>query len=202
MTEQSTVTTESVGHEGAPVIGVIVSTTRRNRVGRQIADQVAGLATGDDADVRLIDLAEVALPFLDEPDMPARGNYVEDTTKKWARVVASLDAVVIVTAEYNGGYPAPLKNALGTVWAAWNGKPVLVVSYGGRGGQRCTAALVPVFQTLRMDKIGPDVSITQSGDDYAPHGPLTDPGGVVEPHRSEIKAGFAALHAALRSGRD
>ena len=40
------------------------------------------MATGDDADVDLIDLTEVALPFLDEPDMPARGNDVEDTTKE------------------------------------------------------------------------------------------------------------------------
>ena len=199
MTEQSTATTDSAGHEGAPVIGVIVFTTRRNRVGRQIADQVVELATGDDADVRLIDLAEVALPFVDEPDMPARGSYVEDTTKEWARVVASLDAVVIVTAEYNGGYPAPLKNALDTVWAEWNGKPVLIVSYGGRGGQRCAAALVPVFQTLCMEKIDPDVSITLTGDDYAPHGPLSDPAGVVAGHRSEIESGLAALRSTLRS---
>jgi NAD(P)H-dependent FMN reductase len=41
---------------------------------------------------------------------------------------------VLVTAEYNHGYPPPLKNALDYVYAEWARKPVAYVSYGGPGG--------------------------------------------------------------------
>jgi NAD(P)H-dependent FMN reductase len=41
---------------------------------------------------------------------------------------------VLVTAEYNHGYPPPLKNALDHVYGEWNRKPVSYVSYGGPGG--------------------------------------------------------------------
>jgi NAD(P)H-dependent FMN reductase len=41
---------------------------------------------------------------------------------------------VLVTAEYNHGYPPPPKNALDDVYGEWNRKPVSYVSYGGPGG--------------------------------------------------------------------
>jgi NAD(P)H-dependent FMN reductase len=48
--------------------------------------------------------------------------------------VARADAYVLITPEYNHGYPAVLKNALDTVFAEWGGKPVGFVGYGGPGG--------------------------------------------------------------------
>lgn len=41
---------------------------------------------------------------------------------------------MLVTSEYNHGYPPPLKNALNHVYAEWDRKPVAYVGYGGPGG--------------------------------------------------------------------
>lgn len=90
-----------------------------------------------------------------------------------------------------------MKNALDTVWAEWNDKPVLVVSYGGHGGARSAAALVRVLQTLKAKQVEPGVAMTIARDDYAPDGSLANPCGVVEKHRAELEVGLAALHSAL-----
>lgn len=198
MTDQTIHSPDPNTNTEAPVIGFIVSTTRTGRIGRQLADQIVELARlRSDADLRVIDLAEVALPWLDEPRPPATGDYSHESTRQWARTVAGLDAVVIVLAEYNGGYPAPLKNALDTVYGEWAGTPVLVVSYGGHGGTRSAAALDSVLHTLRTTKVEPSVALTVGREDYGSDGRLTNPCDVVERHRAELEVGFVALHVAL-----
>jgi NAD(P)H-dependent FMN reductase len=54
--------------------------------------------------------------------------------QRWAAKVDQADGYVLVTPEYNHGYPAALKNALDVVFAPWNRKPVSFVSYGSAGG--------------------------------------------------------------------
>ena len=62
------------------------------------------------------DLADHALPLLDEPIPPAQGRYQHQHTRDWAATVASFDGFVIVTPEYNHGIPGALKNALDFVY--------------------------------------------------------------------------------------
>jgi NAD(P)H-dependent FMN reductase len=105
-------------------------------------------------EVDLVDLSEVDLPFFDEPGSPAQGAApVNAHTRAWAKRVAGLDAVVIVTPEYNAGYPAVLKNALDYLFTQWNAKPVAVVAYGWHHGRRVAAALSPVLANLRMHEV-------------------------------------------------
>ena len=63
-------------------------------------------------DVHVADLAEIALPLLDEPHHPRLRRYEHQHTKDWSATVEASDAFVFVTAEYNHGYPAALKNAV------------------------------------------------------------------------------------------
>ena len=99
-----------------------------------MADAVASLVEErGDVEVRMLDLREIQLPWLDEPKPPSAGDYQHEHTQEWARTITGLDAVLVVTSQYNGGYPAPLKNAIDTVYAEWADKPVLLVSYGGHG---------------------------------------------------------------------
>ena len=78
--------TTATDHSTIPVIGILVGSTRPTRVGRQLADQIAELARlRSEADITVVDLAEVALPFLDEPEMPSLGRYVHEHTRAWKR---------------------------------------------------------------------------------------------------------------------
>ncbi|GAA1855016.1 NAD(P)H-dependent oxidoreductase [Myceligenerans crystallogenes] len=114
-------------------IGIVVSSSRPTRIGHKVAGWVHAQAP-EGADVDLIDLAEVGLPHLADPETPRSGNYAEPSTIAWAEKIRSYDGLVITTPEYNGGYPAILKNAIDTLFAEWNGLPVGVVGYGWGAG--------------------------------------------------------------------
>lgn len=131
---------------------VIIGSTRTVRVGDKIAKQFVELAKKyTSMDIELIDLAEVNLPSLDEPKTPSQGDYQLPHTKAWASKIAEGDAYVIVTPEYNHGYPAPLKNALDYLSAEWHHKPVGFVSYGGvSAGTRAVEQLRLVAVELKL----------------------------------------------------
>jgi NAD(P)H-dependent FMN reductase len=80
-----------------------------------------------------VDLAQVGLPFLDEPLKPALGHDAHEHTRAWSRLVTSFDAFVLVSPQYNWGYPAPSENALDFLYAEWRDKPAGLVTYGTRG---------------------------------------------------------------------
>jgi NAD(P)H-dependent FMN reductase len=105
----------------------------------------------------LADLAEIGLPFLDEPAHPSEGAYIHEHTRRWSEMVASADAFLILAAEYNRGITAPLKNALDALYAEWAGKPVGFVSYGmSSAGLRAVEMITPVAVALGMTPL-PDV---------------------------------------------
>ena len=124
---------------------MITGSTRPVRIGDQIAAQIASLANElGSATATVEDLAVRALPLLDEPQPAALGGYVHQHSSDWSATVAGADAVVLVTPEYNGGYPAALKNAIDYLFSEWQGKPALVVSYGPHGGTRVQKQLSEV----------------------------------------------------------
>jgi NAD(P)H-dependent FMN reductase len=129
-------------------IGIVTASTRPNRIGHHVASWVSDLAP-EGAQLVPVDLRELALPLLDEPEMPSEGHYVHEHTRRWAALVESLDAVVLVMPEYNRGYNAALKNAIDYLYAEWDRMPVACVGYGWSGAQYARAAL---RQTL--DRIG------------------------------------------------
>lgn len=137
-------------------IGVIVGSTRINRFSEKPARYVFDELGKEESIVpELIDLRDWALPFFDEPISPAasKGVYVNGLGKRWADKVGEMDGFIMVTPEYNHGYPAVLKNALDWVFSEWNGKPVGFVSYGGVGGARAVEQLRQVVIELRMHPI-------------------------------------------------
>lgn len=132
-------------------IAIIIGSTRPNRVGESVGRWVQQQANQrDDAAFELIDLREINLPLLDEPVPPAMGQYSKEHTKAWAAKVASFDAFVFVTAEYNHSVPASLKNALDFVYAEWNNKAAACVSYGSAGGARAVEQLRLILSELQI----------------------------------------------------
>ena len=131
---------------------VVIGSTRPGRVGLPLGEWFAGFATGHGAfEVDLVDLAELDLPLLDEPNHPRLQRYENAHTKEWSARVAAADAVVFVTAEYNYGYPAALKNAIDFLHNEWKYKPLGYVSYGGiAAGTRAVQQLKQVTGALMM----------------------------------------------------
>ena len=135
-----------------PKLLIILASTRPGRVGLPVATWFTELAVADGRfEVQLVDLAEVALPLLDEAKHPRLREYTQDHTFAWSATVDSADAVVLVTAEYNYGYPAALKNAIDYLHHEWLYKPAGFVSYGGvAAGTRAVQQLKQVTGALQL----------------------------------------------------
>ncbi len=143
---------------------IIVASTRPGSSGPAIAGWIAGAARGTSEfeTVEVLDLAEINLPFLDEPHHPKLGKYTKPHTLAWAREIDTADALVIVTPEYNSGFPAPLKNAIDFLHAEWKNKALGVVTYGGgaSGGARAGRMLQPVTSALGLVTAANSVTIS------------------------------------------
>lgn len=138
---------------------VVIASTRPGRVGPRIANWFAACAAGT-FDVKIADLAELDLPLLDEPEYATTGVYVHEHTRRWSGIVAAADAIVFVMPEYNGGFTAPLKNALDYLYDEWRDKPVGFVGYGmSSGGMRAVHMVKPVLLALGMLPVSSAVTI-------------------------------------------
>jgi NAD(P)H-dependent FMN reductase len=73
-----------------------------------------------------------------------------EVAQRWARKIGELDGFVFVTAEYNHGIPAVLKNTLDYAYAEYNRKPAAFVGYGGVGGARAVEQLRLVLSELQV----------------------------------------------------
>ncbi|USS91581.1 NADPH-dependent FMN reductase [Fructobacillus americanaquae] len=134
-------------------IAVIVGSNRTKSVSRRLAYWLAPLLSGQEVQADVIDLATVALPFLDEPELPSAGHYQNQSTIDWSKQIQSYDGVVFVAPQYNWGYPAVLKNAIDTLYAEWRGLPVATVFFGGHGGFQADLAFSLVLQGVKVNRL-------------------------------------------------
>ena len=148
-----------------PTLQIVIASTRPGRVGLPVGQWFYERAAEHGGfDVELVDLAEINLPFLDEPKHPRLGDYAHQHTRDWSAKVYAADAFVFVTPEYNHGYTAPLKNAIDFLWAEWQHKPVGFVSYGGvAAGTRSVQQLKQVVAVLKMVPTVANIAIPSSG---------------------------------------
>ena len=180
-------------HTSMPTLQIVIASTRPGRVGLPVGQWFEGQARAHGGfDVDVADLAEIGLPFMDEPNHPRLRAYTHDHTKAWSARVDAADAFVFVTPEYNYGMVAPLKNAIDFLHQEWSHKPVGFVSYGGvSAGTRGVQMAKQVVTTLGMVPVQEAVSIpfvTQFIDDD----------GVVQANETMEKASQAMLDGLLR----
>src|SRR5437870_8041617 len=112
----------------------------------------------------LVDIKDFELPLLDEPMPHSMGNYQQAHTKRWAAKIASLDAFVFVSPEYNHGIPAALKNAIDFLFAEWKDKAAGFVSYGGAGGARAVEQLRLVLAEVHVATVRAQVLLSMMTD--------------------------------------
>lgn len=140
---------------------IIIASTRPGRKGLPVGNWFYNIARQHkDFNSELLDLAKINLPFFDEPNHPRFKKYTHQHTKDWSAMIEPADAIVIVTCEYNYGYPATIKNALDFIYQEWNYKPVGFVSYGGiAAGNRSVEKLKTVVNALKMVAMTDNVHI-------------------------------------------
>jgi NAD(P)H-dependent FMN reductase len=150
------------GEHAMSKLGIIVASTRPGRAGLPVARWVEAAARehAGFAEVDLIDLAEIALPLMDEPHHPRLARYTQPHTLEWSARVAGTDAFVFVMPEYNYGFNAALKNAIDYLHAEWRYKAVGFASYGGvAAGVRAVQMIKQVVTTLRMTPVQEAVAV-------------------------------------------
>lgn len=134
-------------------ISVIVGSTRQKRFSEkparwifELLKQRAGVAA------EFLDLRDFPMPYYDEPISPGRKSapFANEVVERWTAKIAAADGFIIVTPEYNHGYPAVLKNAMDYVYKEWNRKAVGFVTYGGAMGARGVEQLRLVSIELQM----------------------------------------------------
>jgi len=181
--------------EGKIRIGLIYGSTRKGR----FCDTVAGWAAEEivNSGMFSLDVIDPAVVSLDAVQSP---EHRQLSASLWQRV-AQADAFVVVTPEYNHGYPAALKSLIDSVGAEWHAKPVAFVSYGGvSGGLRAVEQLRQVFAELHTVTIRDAVSFAGAWELFDEAGKLLKP----ERHQSSMATMLTRLHwwaVALRRAR-
>ena len=125
-------------------VAIILGSTRPGRRGEPVAD-----------------LADYPLPHLDEPMPPSMGRYTNQHTLDWSAKIASFDAYVFVTPEYNHSTSAVLKNAIDYLYQEWNNKSCGFVSYGSSaGGARAVEHLRLVAGEVQLADVRGQVALS------------------------------------------
>ncbi|HOE59805.1 MAG TPA: NAD(P)H-dependent oxidoreductase [Bacteroidales bacterium] len=142
-------------------VGIIIGSTRPGRNAEAVGKWVYEIAIKrNDATFELVDLKDYNLPLLDEAIPASMHQYEHEYTRKWAEKIASLDAYIFVTPEYNHAPTAALKNALDYIYTEWNNKAAGFVSYGSMGGARAVEQLRQIMSELQIADVRAQVSLS------------------------------------------
>ena len=130
-----------------PFIPLILGTSRKDNNSEKIAAYLLDTLTQrGDVEVQLVKPEE----FISGRTIPS---WEEDAkAKNWRDLATRANAFIIITPEYNHGYPGELKMLLDAAYKEYTGKPVVLcgVSAGPFGGVRVVEQLVQVVRELGM----------------------------------------------------
>ncbi|KAL7798455.1 flavoprotein-like protein [Trichoderma ceciliae] len=127
----------------ASKIAIIITSTRTPRVGPHVANLVLNVLkahpSSSSVTLSIVDVDTFKLPIFDEPiipaNVPSRGSFIHDHSKRWSAEIASHDAYILTVPEYNYGMAGSTKNAMDYLKNEWDGKPAAIISYGLAGGK-------------------------------------------------------------------
>ena len=157
-------------------IPIIAGSTRRDRQSIKVARFVlARLQQRQVVETELLDLLELNFPIMEERlhrrDDPPPG------LREYGAKIARADALIIVTPEYNNGYPGVLKNALDYLLPEYERKPIgiVTVSAGGFGGINCLAQLRLVTLGMGAFPIPENLAVSRINDSFREDGTPNEP---------------------------
>lgn len=162
-------------------LAVIIGSVREGRFGPVVAEWFAAQARQHgEFRIDLVDPAEYPLPAVLPSSFEELVGLDRRTPEQLqlAERLATADAFVVVTPEYNHSFPASLKHLIDWHVTQWQVKPVGLVSYGGQGGGiRAAEHLRQVFAELRAVTIRDTISLDQHWTRFDGDGRLLNPAG-------------------------
>ena len=121
---------------------IISSSVRKNRKSHRVALFFQSFIESKGQDrPEILDLMECNFPLFDQ-----RLSRMKNPKPEWVAFsdrINKAEGVIIVTPEYNGGYPASLKNVIDFMYKEWHRKPMAIatVSDGQYGGTQVIQSL-------------------------------------------------------------
>lgn len=144
-------------------IKIILGSTRVGRFGENAFEWVKAQLDHHKKDINIefIDLKDWQLPYFNSPLSPSNPNFKQPDKihQDFEKKIAEADGFLILTPEYNHGYPAVLKNSLDLTYKPWNNKPVGFISWGSIGGGRAVEQLRLIAVELQMAPIRESVNL-------------------------------------------
>ena len=150
---------------------VLLGTNRKNRNSVHPAKWLVGeMEKREEIQTRLFDVGDFAFPNDDY------GTEIKDLFPEWRDAIIKADGLVIVTPEYNHGYPGPLKAVLDLLLREYVHKAVAFVgvSAGLWGGTRVIEAMVPMVRELGLAVTFSDLNFPKVQKTFDAEGKLLD----------------------------
>ena len=152
-------------------IPILLGTPRKNRESEHVARWVySKMLERDEIETRLFDVRDFQIPT------DHYGQEIKDRFPEWRDAIIRADGLVIVTPEYNHGYPGALKSVLDLLLREYIHKAVAFVgvSAGPWGGTRVIEACVPMVRELGLAVTFSDLNFPGVASKFNESGQLLD----------------------------
>lgn len=162
------------GAGAAPRVLIVFGSVRSERRGIRLVRFLEKRLAGRGVPCEVADPAEIELPLLDRMYKEYGTGEAPEPMERMAGMIRRADAVIVVSAEYNHGMPAALKNLLDHFLEEWFFRPCGIASYsaGRFGGVRAAMQLRMTLAEIGMPTISsllpvPTVgqSVSEAGED-------------------------------------
>lgn len=161
-----------------PHISIISSSVRIGRNSHRVALYFKNyLESNKLATAEILDLNAYQFPIFNER-LWLQKNPAPNVLE-FAEKIKSSDGVIIVTPEYNGGYPATLKNVVDLLYDEWHRKPIAIstVSNGSFGGTQVITSIQFSLWKIRAWTVPAMFPVPKAQDAFDENGVPTDKAG-------------------------
>jgi NAD(P)H-dependent FMN reductase len=136
-------------NSSTPHIAIISASVRTGRRSHRVALFFEAFFKKENMTAEILDLSVYQFPVFTErlKYLPSPSPDIIDFTER----IKQADGVLIVTPEYNGGYPASIKNVIDLLYTEWFHKPIAIttVSDGSFGGSQVITSLLFTLWKIR-----------------------------------------------------
>lgn len=154
------------------LLPVLLGTNRKKRNSVHPARWLVGeMQKRPEIETRLFDVSDFAFPQDDY------GQEIKHLFPEWRDTIIAADGLVVVTPEYNHGYPGALKAVLDLLLKEYIHKAVAFVGVSATpwGGTRVIEAMVPMVRELGLAVTFTDLNFSKVQNTFDAEGKLLDP---------------------------